>query len=143
MWSATRPRREWVPAKVAPDTMLAQLALLNSPMQTRGERPLCPFWVESGSWANLWERKVEPTCSARVPRYYFDTYDDEAVITDDVGLECEDLVAVKEQAALSLAELAHDVIPGSVRRRLAVKVRYGDEPVLEARLTFEAIVLKD
>jgi len=81
-------------------------------------------------------------CSALVPRYYFDTYDDETVIIDDVGFECGDLVAVKEQAALSLAELARDVIPGSVRRRLAVKVRDGDDPVLEARLTFEAISLQ-
>ena len=77
-----------------------------------------------------------------MPLYYFDTYDDDTVIIDDVGSECEDLVAVKEQAGLSLAELARDVIPGSVRRQLAVKVRDGDGPVLEAGLTFEAVILR-
>lgn len=48
---------------------------------------------------------------------------------------------VKAQAALSLAELAHDVLPGSVRRVLVVEARDEFQPVLEAKLTFEAVVL--
>ena len=72
-------------------------------------------------------------------RYFFDTYDDGNVLKDDVGLDCPDLEAVRDQAALSLAELARDVLPGSVRRVLAVKVHDGQQTVLEARLTFEAI----
>jgi hypothetical protein len=78
-----------------------------------------------------------------VPRYYFDTFDDDMFIEDDVGLECEDVKAVKEQAALSLAELALDVLPSSSRRCLLVKARDGDGPILEARLTFEAVILRD
>ena len=78
-----------------------------------------------------------------MPHYYFDTYDDDTVSTDEIGLECRDLAQVKQQAAVSLAELARDVLPSSEKRRLAVKVHDGDGPVLEARLTFEATVLKN
>lgn len=74
--------------------------------------------------------------------YFFDTYDDDLFIKDDVGHECADLTVVKDWAAISLAELAHEVLPGSTRRHLAVKVHDGSEPVLEAKLTFEAIILK-
>ena len=75
-------------------------------------------------------------------RYFFDTFDDDTCIKDEVGLECSDLTVVKEWAAASLVELARDVLPGSIRRHLAVKVRDGSGPVLEANLTFEAVVLK-
>lgn len=78
-----------------------------------------------------------------MPRYYFDTFDDDNVVEDDTGLECPDLNAVKEQASLSLTELARDVLRGSLKRRLIVKVHDGQGPVLEARLTFEAIILKN
>ena len=75
-------------------------------------------------------------------RYFFDTHDDDKVIEDDVGAECGDLDAVKAVAALSLAELARDVLPSSIKRHLAVKVRDGPNPVLESHLIFEAIILK-
>lgn len=59
-----------------------------------------------------------------------------------VGLcELPDLGAVKAIAAKSLAELARDVLPASVKRVLRVEVRCDHQRVLEARLTFEAIVL--
>jgi hypothetical protein len=58
-----------------------------------------------------------------VALYFFDTYDDETFIKDDVGLECADLEMVRDTAALSLAELARDVLPGSVRRVLAVRAQ--------------------
>lgn len=81
--------------------------------------------------------------SAKMPRFYFDTFDDDKAVEDDLGLECPDLIAVKDQAASSLAELARDVLPGCDKRCLIVKVRRGHDPVLEARLTFEAVTLKD
>ena len=73
--------------------------------------------------------------------YFFDTRDNEAFIEDDVGVELPDLEAVKVQAATSLAELARDVLPGSLRRDLAVEVRDERQPVLKAKLRFEAILL--
>lgn len=72
--------------------------------------------------------------------YFFDTRDNGTLITDDVGIECADLDAVKRTAALSLAELAHDVLPGSIKRVLSVEVRNAFQPILTDVLTFEAIV---
>ena len=72
--------------------------------------------------------------------YFFDTRDNETFIKDEVGLECANLEAVKKEAAVSLAELARDVLPGSLRRVLSVEVRNAFQPILTDVLTFEAIV---
>ncbi len=42
--------------------------------------------------------------------YFFDTRDNGTFIEDDVGIDFADLDAVKAQAAVSLAELARDVL---------------------------------
>ncbi|MDQ3479673.1 MAG: hypothetical protein M3438_11070 [Pseudomonadota bacterium] len=76
-------------------------------------------------------------------RYFFDTRDNDDFIEDDFGVELDGLEAVKVQAALSLAELARDVLPGSTKRMLAVEVRDERQPVLRALMTFEAIILVD
>lgn len=82
-------------------------------------------------------------CSRLMPLYFFDTRDNDIFIEDDVGVELPDLEAVKATAAVSLAELARDVLPGSVKRELAVEVRDARQPVLRALLTFEALILAD
>jgi hypothetical protein len=74
-------------------------------------------------------------------RYFFDTRDNGAFLEDEVGIELASLDAVKAQAALSLAELARDVLPGSIKRVLSVEVRDAIQPILRDVLTFEAIVL--
>ena len=76
-----------------------------------------------------------------MPLYFFDTRDGEDFTQDESGLELPDLLEAKATAAASLAELARDVLPGSERRILIVEVREGGRPVLEARLTFEAVAL--
>ena len=73
--------------------------------------------------------------------YFFDTRDNGTFIEDDVGIDCPDLEAAKRQAAVSLAELARDVLPGSIRRVLSVEVRDRIQPILRDVLTFEAILL--
>jgi hypothetical protein len=73
--------------------------------------------------------------------YFFDTRDNGTFIEDDVGIDCADLDSVKRQAALSLAELARDVLPESIERVLSVEVRDATQPVLKDVLTFEAVVL--
>ena len=88
------------------------------------------------------ERTGNGKVRSDVARYFFDTFDDDTFIKDDVGQECADVTVVKELAAASLVELARDVLPGSVRRHLAVKVHDGSDPVLDANLTFEAIIVK-
>jgi hypothetical protein len=77
-----------------------------------------------------------------VPFCFFDTRDNDLFMEDDVGLEFPDLEAVKVEAAKALAELARDVIPGSLKRELAVEVRDELGPILVARMTFEALVLR-
>jgi hypothetical protein len=72
--------------------------------------------------------------------YFFDTRDNDSFIEDNVGLECADLEAVKREAAVSLAELARDVLPGTIKRVLSVEVRNTLQPILTDVLTFEATV---
>ena len=76
-----------------------------------------------------------------MPLYFFDTRDGDVFIEDDVGLELPDLEAAKAQAALSLAELARDVLPGVERRTLIVEVRNEQQPILAVLIVFEAILL--
>ena len=73
--------------------------------------------------------------------YFFDTRDNDDFIEDDVGVELPDLDGVKHQARLALAELARDVLPGNIKRNLAVEVRDERQAVMSARLVFEAIIL--
>jgi hypothetical protein len=83
-----------------------------------------------------------PARSQPVPLYFFDTRDDDEFVRDDTGVNFDDLDAVKAEAARALAELARDVLPGSSRRELAIEVRDDQGPVLLARMTFEALILR-
>ena len=76
-----------------------------------------------------------------MPLYFFDTRDGDDFIRDDDGIELLHLEQVKIVAAKSLAELARDVLPGSVRRKLVIEARDERGPVMIASLTFEAVVL--
>ena len=76
-----------------------------------------------------------------MPLYFFDTRDGKTFIPDEIGMECQGIEEARDQAALCLAEMAKDVLPGSTRRELAVEVRDG-VPVLRASLVFEAVHLR-
>ena len=76
-----------------------------------------------------------------MPLYYFDTRDGDNFFEDDIGQVVTDVEEAKAIAAASLAELARDVLPGSMRRVLIVEVRDERKAVLETRLTFEALLL--
>jgi hypothetical protein len=77
-----------------------------------------------------------------MPLYFFDTRDNDVFVEDDIGLDYPDLDAVKVAAAKALAELATEVVPGSLRRELAVEVRDEQGPVLIATMRFEAVILQ-
>ena len=68
-------------------------------------------------------------------RYYFDVRD--TFIEDDVGHELPSTESVEEEAAVTLAEIARDALPGAVIRTLTVDVRDPTGPVLKAVLRFE------
>jgi hypothetical protein len=73
-----------------------------------------------------------------MPRYYFDSRDGERFIADESGVELDGIDAARDLAAIGLAELAKDVLPGSVRRELAIEVRDEHrEPLLKSFLVFE------
>ena len=76
-----------------------------------------------------------------MPLHFLDTRDGDDFVEDEVGLELRGLEEAKVEAAKTLAEIPRDVIPGSDRRVLIVEVREDRRPVLEARLTFEALIL--
>ena len=74
--------------------------------------------------------------------YFFDTRDGNDFIRDELGLELDGIESARDHATAGLADLAHDAIPGSVRRELAVEV--SDEhrkPLLRATLWFEVAIL--
>lgn len=75
-----------------------------------------------------------------MPHYYFDTRDEDEVISDEVGLELPDVRAAAKVAARSLAELALDVLPSSTERCLGVDVRDDERPVLTTELIYRALV---
>ena len=73
-----------------------------------------------------------------MPRYFFDSHDGAGNVIDDVGVEFSDLEAVKVETARGLADLARDVLPGSVRRELSIDVRDDqNQAVLRAVMVFE------
>lgn len=77
-----------------------------------------------------------------MPLYYFDSRDNDQFLEDEVGLEFPNLETVKIESARALAELARDVLPGSVRRVLSIEVRDSCGPVLKVMMAFEAIILR-
>ena len=77
-----------------------------------------------------------------MPRYFFDTRDNEITIQDDVGMELDNLKAVQIEASRGVADLAKDLLPGSIRRTVAIEVRdAANDPVLKAVLVFEVYML--
>ncbi len=76
-----------------------------------------------------------------MPHYYFDTRDDDKFVCDDVGVELPDLKAATIIATKSLAELAMEVLPGSMARCLGVDVRDDQQrEVLTTELTYRALL---
>ena len=75
-----------------------------------------------------------------MPHFYFDTRDNGSFIEDDIGLIFPSIETARDEATRALAEMARDVLPGSLRRELAIEVRdETKEPLLRTSLVFEAI----
>ena len=78
-----------------------------------------------------------------MPLYYFDSRDGDSFIEDEEGLEFPDIETARDQATAALADLARDVLPGSLRRELGIEVRdEAREPLLRTILVFEAVRLR-
>jgi uncharacterized protein DUF6894 len=71
-----------------------------------------------------------------VPRFFFDTYDGDRFILDELGLELEDIEAAKLEAERALPEMAWDELPDGNQRTFIVSVRdEAGEVVLRAALS--------
>lgn len=69
--------------------------------------------------------------------YFFDVRDNLDFVIDNVGVELPSLGHAKTEATRALAELAFEVIPGSVRRVLTIEVRDAEGPLLEVGIMFD------
>ena len=81
--------------------------------------------------------------SEPMPRYFFDTRDNEQFIPDEDGLELSGDEAARGEASSALATMARDVLPAAGRRSLSVVVRdEAKRPVLVAKLIFDVASLR-
>jgi hypothetical protein len=70
--------------------------------------------------------------------FYFDFRDGDKFIPDDVGLEYPTVDRARDEAALTLAEMAKSVLPGAAVREIAIEVRdENKQPLLRTVLRFE------
>jgi hypothetical protein len=72
-----------------------------------------------------------------MPFYYFDFRDNDEFVLDDIGAGFSSLEEVRIEASRALAEMAKDVLPGSIVRILSVEVRTDIGPLLRVSLRFE------
>ena len=80
-----------------------------------------------------------------MPRYYFPSWDGDKFLSDEDGVEFEDLDQARVAAVWSLAEMARDSLPTSLGDRV-LKTHVMDgagEPLLELRLSFEIVGTKE
>lgn len=74
-----------------------------------------------------------------MPRFFFDTYDGEHVLSDIDGIEFAALEDVREAAVRALPDIARDRVPAGNAMEMWVKVRdTANQPVFEAFLTFSS-----
>jgi hypothetical protein len=72
-----------------------------------------------------------------MPRYYFPSWDGDAFLADEEGLDFESIAQARAQASQALAEMARDILPEAPDGRvLKIRVMDGDGLVLELRLTY-------
>jgi len=74
-----------------------------------------------------------------MPRFFFDTYDGERMLSDIDGVEFAKVEEVREAAVEALPGIARDRLPGGDEMEMWVKVRdTAGQPVFEAFLKFSS-----
>jgi hypothetical protein len=66
-------------------------------------------------------------------RYFFDVRDGAELAVDEEGLILPNLVAVQEEVACALGDMARDMLRLQSGQHLAIEVRDAGGPVVEAR----------
>jgi hypothetical protein len=73
-----------------------------------------------------------------MPRYYFDTWDGDRVVSDNEGVECADDKAACGAAAKAILDLARDFVDETSSCELSIEVRdQAKKPVCRVTLQFE------
>jgi hypothetical protein len=79
-----------------------------------------------------------------MPRFYFDTYDDDRSVPDSQGIVLSDLEEATEEAIKALPDMARDGLPDGDYRDFVVEVRdEAGQRVFRARLTLVVESLPD
>jgi len=74
-----------------------------------------------------------------MPRYFFDAFNGDRLIRDEIGIELADLDQVRFEAIEALPDLARDELQDGDDRAFAIEARDADNRVLfTARLDFKA-----
>jgi hypothetical protein len=72
-------------------------------------------------------------------RYFFDVFDGEKLIRDEIGIQLPDLDQVRFEAIEALPDLARDELQDGDERAFAIEARdERDHVVFTARLNFKA-----
>jgi hypothetical protein len=58
-----------------------------------------------------------------MPRFFFDTFDGNKLVSDEAGLELESVEIAKAEAQKCLPEMAKDALPDGNHRAFVVNVR--------------------
>lgn len=72
-----------------------------------------------------------------MPRFYFDTRDNDDFVADDTGHDLASVQMAKDSGCRALVDLARDVLPAAVMRILSIDARDDQGPVLRAILRFD------
>jgi hypothetical protein len=73
-----------------------------------------------------------------MPRYYFTGHAGGRPFDDDEGTDLRDPGAARDEAAVALAEMAKDSLPGQSRHQMVIEVRdQNRRPLFRAALSFE------
>jgi hypothetical protein len=71
-----------------------------------------------------------------MPRYYFDTHDDDRFVPDNEGVELDGVEEAKTEAVTALPDMASDALPCGDRRDFVITVRdEGGHQVMKATLS--------
>ncbi len=74
-----------------------------------------------------------------MPRYFFDTYDQDELARDEEGIECSLRADVEERAIAALPDMARDVLPDGPNHDFRVLVRdESDKIVFRATLALRS-----
>ncbi|MGN6145673.1 MAG: DUF6894 family protein [Mesorhizobium sp.] len=79
-----------------------------------------------------------------MPRYFFDTYDQDELNRDDEGLECNVKAEIQERAIDALPDMAREALPDGPNHDFRVQVRNeNDRVVFQATLVLRSEWLED